>query len=651
MININKLRNVLLYGFVLWAVAVFYGFVSGTLWAILHLGGSLLGWAAIIAAALGLGSRMRRLLDVKPVTFIEDVSVSMGLGLGALYLVMLVLGALHMYNRIALYSALLLMIFLTAKDLHSWGKSLSDKWRTYSQNRFSFIGALFLIIIVVGLAVSFIGSITLPAGDGEFSVSLDIARRYVIHGGIYGIPYNYMADLPCGMTMLYVLGLMLYGPYTARLVTFLFILLIAVSVYSMTRKFFHRKIALFATTIAIFTPLTYRLFLDDHAAIGNMFFSFMAFYSYVCWMGNAEYDSGPRSEWLVLSGIFAALSLSWGFYSLFIPLVIMIMVLYRLYTRDKQRNYQQSARKMLYFVIPFFVMLVPVFIKNLVLASNPVFPFFADRIGKNSALYMEGIKSLWGYLYPLWYIYLDKAAGSNLYYMGLVYILFLPAIILVREIGSTIRVFLACLAVYLIIYTVAGRNMVFIYPLIPILSIITAYVIVNLYGQMKYFYQFVMIVFLLSICANFHTIWPWLDVSGSVDFVMGYEDAGTFLESRTPQYHAAEFINKNTPGSSKILLVAEKRSFYIDREAIYPGEFSREPFVEIADKAGGMDSFLKEAGRLGITHMLVNDDNIERLGKYHDDYYNEYVREMLGRLTSAAGKKIYSDGRYSLYEL
>ncbi|MEA3507168.1 MAG: hypothetical protein U9R36_06750, partial [Elusimicrobiota bacterium] len=80
------------YFFFLWAAVILYIYFAKNPFPLGYLAASVAGWIFIVLAALGTGTKAKNMLSVETVTFLEDISVSLGLGLGILYFIMVLLG-------------------------------------------------------------------------------------------------------------------------------------------------------------------------------------------------------------------------------------------------------------------------------------------------------------------------------------------------------------------------------------------------------------------------------------------------------------------------------------------------------------------------------------------------------------------------------
>jgi len=454
------------------------------------------------------------------------------------------------------------------------------------------------------------------------------------------------------MVILHTAGLLIYGAPVARMLTFLFLLLLAVGVYSMTRRFFHRKIALFATALTITTPFIFRLYLMDHPFSGCVFYAFMALYSFIIWYKSSDIKAEKPDNILMVSGIFTGLSLSFGMYGLFVPLVMLVMVFGRIISSGETGDVHEAVSKMMLYLLPFLAVIVPMMIKNVIITGSPLFPFFSTDYYREVYRALSGIKGMWGNFFALWYVPFEGDMSlDNFYYLGLGYILFLPALLLVQEIGKTIRVLMAYLGLYLFVYLLAGRRLVLLYSVLPVLGIVIAYIIVNLYGQKRYLYHFVMALFFVSIAVNFYSVWPWISAERAADYMLGYNTKEVYLSENVDGYGVMRYINEKLPAGAVVLTVGEDRTFYIDREVFAADKLSEEPLVWAADKAAGdyllfRNGFLKENG---ITHLLVRKPAVWAMKRYRSDYWDEDVRSIYDYIIGNS-KRVYDSKEYSLYE-
>lgn len=617
--------------YVLWTAAVFGFYLFHNPPGSVSLFYSAAGFLLTAAAALGSGRAGLKVFRVRPSTFLEEFSFSLALGLGILYAVSLALAASGFLSATGARLAALLLAAASFRSLYGWFSSAAAKFRLYSANRFSVLGALFLIVLTAGLAGALITALTPPVEWYPLSVSLASGALYRFSGyaalsGIYDL------NLPPAMFMLHAFGYFAGGIPAARLITFLFLSVFACAIYSITRKFFHRKIALFAVCASLSVPAVIIFYLTDHPFIASGLFAFMAFYAYLCWAGPLSRGEGFSGSWLALSGLFTGLSLSSGYYSMFTALILLIMVSIKVLAIEKGAGIQALVNTLAVFLVPFIGALTPMLIRNIFISGTPLFPFFAGKEG--FSLPLPGMGHIWNLPFS------GEVDIGSFFYFGPVFPVLLPGIILVREFGRTIRVFFTYTLLYLGFFILTGRHLASLYALFPFLGIISAYTAVNLFGQKKYLYQFTVGSFLLALAVNFYTVWPRLNINDGVSITLGHMPREEFLHENLDPYGAYRFINTETPQGSRILVSGDERTLYIEREVLVSGRFSLDPLAEYLERGGGAPETIELLRGDGITHILLN---------LSAPYSGKYASEA-GRLIEKLNK-VFTGGGFAVYEL
>ena len=162
----------------------------------------------LTSASFGAGRVLAKLFKLKTITFIEQLCVSIGLGLGAIYVVCMIMDLLGILKLPSLIVAALIMLVMSAKSIMRWGSDFFQKWRLYSGNRFSFMGASFLIVIVVCVGALYINTLVPAVGEYGMTGSLAQAKSLVMKGGHGASAFRYESRLPSAMATLQSLGFM-----------------------------------------------------------------------------------------------------------------------------------------------------------------------------------------------------------------------------------------------------------------------------------------------------------------------------------------------------------------------------------------------------------------------------------------------------------
>ncbi len=608
---------------------------------------SISSFLIFLMAVIGLGNIVLQLLNIRTVTFLENFIVRVGIGLGFFQIIFIFIGLMNLYNTPTVWIFIIGTVIITRKNIYRWLQNIVNLYHRNFKKKLTGIDSVILILIIGFLVLKFLNSLYPPVEEYSLAVSLGTAKRYVLNGGITSFNYNYVSGLSPGMSVLYTIGLLLYGPGSARLITFLFLLLVILGVYSLISQKFQKKIAVLGVVLLITSPAIFEFYMVDHYFMGTLFFSFMAFYCYLSWRSRELDIQFAQNGWLILAGLFTAFALAGGLYVMIVPMVFMILVFYTVYTEEKEQKLQKISHFISYYIIPIIIILIPVGLKNHVSTGNLLFPLFSQEIGIDvSFLRSEGEYSLWGYILPLWHLPFKEILNlTNTYYIGVPFIVFIPGVLILKKIGHSIKIFFLYIGLYIFIFIFAGGKLMYIYPLIPVLSIITAYIIVNMYNRGKYLYAYVVGVFFIALGCNFYFMKPKTRLLSTLGQSYNLKE---YTLSNVSGYGSMEYLNTETPLDSRVLLIGENRTFYIDRKVIPDSKYSRSPFINIIRAGNNPVVALRENN---IDYIMYNQEGLEKLRRYHRDMWDERVDNIFRLLKENFLKLKYNKEGFYIYEL
>lgn len=95
----------------------------------------------------------------------------------------------------------------------------------------------------------------------------------------------------------------------------------------------------------------------------------------------------------------------------------------------------------------------------------------------------------------------------------------------------------------------------------------------------------------------------------------GVMPARRFLDRWVSYWPAARFCARELPADAKVLMVAEARSLYVDRDVVVEDPYHEPLLVELAAAAGGPGELAARLHAMGVTHLLVNESEMGRLAK------------------------------------
>lgn len=95
------------------------------------------------------------------------------------------------------------------------------------------------------------------------------------------------------------------------------------------------------------------------------------------------------------------------------------------------------------------------------------------------------------------------------------------------------------------------------------------------------------------------------------------------IASETDYWKAARFVNEKLPADARLLLVAEARSLYFDRDVVVQDPFHVPLLTALADSLGSGGAVAAELHRRGITHLVFNANEARRIAAMNrrSDYF------------------------------
>lgn len=115
---------------------------------------------------------------------------------------------------------------------------------------------------------------------------------------------------------------------------------------------------------------------------------------------------------------------------------------------------------------------------------------------------------------------------------------------------------------------------------------------------------------------------------------LGQLDREQWLTNTVDYWPAAQFINHELPAQVKVLLVAESRSMYIDRDVVVEDPFKKPLLCELADTLPSAEAMAQALARMGVSHCLVNWKEAQRMAALNrrEEYFGQASPEGKKRL-------------------
>jgi hypothetical protein len=626
--------------------------------AAIILGSTGLGWWLVQGLRLGEGPVAWRWL------------LAAGLGLGATSLLVLALGTLGLLHRpicIALLAAFVAAGLVPAcRHLRAAKRRTRD---TTPAERGT--GIPWLWLGTIGFVMFSLLGATMPPGtlwpeEGNaydvLEYHLGVPREYFEVGRIGYLPHNIYANFPSNVEMLYLLAMVLHADpitaaFTAQVLNALLGVLAVAAVWLAAREFGPAS-GVIAGLVAASCPFLTYLAGVAYVENGLLLFTALALAAVV-----RAAKEAPRniSRWIVAAGLLSGLACGCKYTA--IPMVLLPLtasVFHLALVRRASRPWLPVA-----FVLAGLATLGPWLVKNAVATGNPVFPLIRNVFPERPGIWNEDCARRWdeghslaledrpltGRLARLW----SEVLGSRLFGPALAAAIVLGAarVWLARQrrdvaassaSPGTLTGMAACwlmlilgLAAWVALTHLVGR---FAVTVIPPAAVILGEAWRVLRRPLHKAVALAVLAMLLAF--NTRTVYRLfsneefdllrLDAFGQIDLMTRGDWPG--------QKHVP-CLNGLLARGERILVVADARRFYLDKNVDYCVVFSRNPFAEAAERMSTPE-LMDWLRRWRYAYVYVDQSEMARLRKGRYGFWPALDAALFARLQAAGLKPIES---------
>ncbi|MCK5534194.1 glycosyltransferase family 39 protein, partial [bacterium] len=523
-------------------------------------------------------------ISLHTVSFLENNIFALGLGLGFWGYCIFFLGILG-----GLYSELVLGLFIVSsvfcfKEIR---QIISEIKSVIICKKFSF--SPWTAILIFAFILSFFASLGPVISTDALRYHLSLPNLYFLNHKIFILPNNFFSNFPALFDMLYLFTFFLKSSGLARMFHCLAGVLTALSIYSLGKKYFNFRTGILAALIFFTTPFVLLLSSVAFIDLGVAFFFFLSFYALFI------YDEKKKINYLVVSAVFAGLSVSTKYSGGLFVLIAGILYFFKRYTIDKVK-FSFAFRELIIFFGITLIVVSPWLLRNLFCVKNPVYPFFSG----NNDLYMKILSSagininklnwFWLPLVVPWHITLYVSHFEN-WRAGMVYLAFLPFLFFLKGVDRKIKyLIIYCVLVYLI-WVYGIQNVRFLLPVFPLLGIIIAYLIFKIINIVENSRSSCRVLIFFSKQFNFFIkgilsfifVWNILHFLVRSPYLLpqlylfwGRISRVDYLRVEIPFYEMFQYINRNLSPSAKILFLGHYHDGgYLKRNYLYSSEFEK----------------------------------------------------------------------------
>ncbi|MEN3013344.1 MAG: glycosyltransferase family 39 protein [Endomicrobiia bacterium] len=601
--------------------------------------GSLLVAFLIILSCLGYGifvCKLFRLLNKKLI-------LNLILGCGVFALIIFMCGLVGLIYKFTFL--LLVIIGLIIAIIHTHKIFIKEK---IFFPKFNFFEIILFFIFLCAVFINLLGALTPETFfDSQFYL-LGLLNQWKLQHKITFNPYIFSSLYPFNINMLYLVGLELNNDITAKLMHWSFGIISCLLLYAFLKQYFSNTTVLLSIIIFYTVPTVMAVSWKTAIELGiTMFDTAMV----LCML---EYFIKKEKFWLVLSGVFGGFALGSKYLSLLECFSICIVFFIFKLILEKDRFFI-TLKTFLYFLFPLVLIASPWYLRNLILTGNPIFPFFAHKIGLIKPRIIGNIFadpphpefSFKNYFLFLWPLTLGQLQQES--YPGGVFLTFFPLLFIFKNIDKKIKFLSMYVLMCLLLWIPLGRFYLrYFIPVLPVVGILYGYFISenNFPKMLK---NIIYLSLLFIVISNMNFAMRILHVTQTPSqFVFTDMSIKEYLSTQRPSYpcpyyQVADWINKNLSKDSTILLLGETRGLFFKRKFFTHGVLEYSPLLEMLKKIKTPEELYEEFKKKNITHILLNVPEAKRLAGYDNFYFEQEEFKIWCKFWNKYIKEIYRD--------
>ncbi len=662
-------RIIFVASFVVWLAAVLVGyyvvqkpFGLPQAQAMAQLVWSIVVALLVLGAATRLGLGLLRAFSLTALTTGERWLFAVAVGLGGLAILSLIMGAAGLLHPLLLGTLLLGLSFSLIQqrgELRDLWRATGHEWASWPRPMQAFVALTWLLALPLALAP--------PTAFDALLYHLTVPRLYVQAGRIVsGIdipPANY----PTLMETLYLDALTLHSDVAAKLLHFMFGLLLVAGVYLAVRYYFGRHVGQWAVLFVLSMPMVTLLSTWAYNDLALAFYSFLALVALARWHTH-------REGWWAISAVMAAFAMSLKYTAFIVPLTMGILVLWW---------HRKTPRKGLAMITRLAILAalvaLPWYAKSWTLSGNPFYPFvfggkFWDAF-RAAAFRQPGTGIGWNpaALLTLPWVATMGYKDATLWggRVGPLLLIILPAVLIVRYLpDSSPRVekdqsFLDGLLLFSVLsfafwtFGVIQSALLWqtrlLLPALVSLAAVSAWTFQKLerldtvaFSLKRFLTMAIALVLILQLIGQ--TV--FLLGNNPLPALAGLETRDHYLQRNLgTHYEAMQAIGRETPADARVLFLYEPRSYYSPRPT--QPDALLDNFGDALYHYETPQQVVKRWREVRYTHVLIYWWGVHFLEQNNPSQLDATTQTALQTIVRDNLREVYRDqrGDYVLYEI
>lgn len=447
---------------------------------------------------------------------------------------------------------------------------------------------------------------------------LSVPKLYLEHGGFYYIDFMSHSNFPMLVEMLYLPALSVDSPAGAKMVHYLYGVLLVLSVVMLVRKHFTPKGVPLAALAVAGIPIVMWEATTAYIDLATTLYTVVAVYLLLDYFDNAELRS------LVWCGVAAGFAASTKMTGLtLIPMLaawlvvdrwLAVAALRRRQAMTEAGNYGRVAWHSLLLAGVALLVCSPWYIKSWIYTGNPVYPFFYSVFGGQEwtlelAQHYRTLQHKFGvghdfasFAFLPWDLTFrsERFYDTPGLYIGPILLVAVPLLFAARGLSRKLIGLIGFFLAQMVIWFVLTQQSRYLIPAFAILAVIVAAIA---YSEERFRVTRIALYAVFGATALFGVLVMLPAVRDAWPVVSGEETTDRYLSRTLPIYEAEKWLNENAPVRSKVALFGDTRGFYLDRDYVWADWGHNTRFTRRFDSVDEFVSYLKAQG---ITHALVN---------------------------------------------
>jgi hypothetical protein len=430
-----------------------------------------------------------------------------------------------------------------------------------------------VIIFLIGiiLLAGLFNSLT-PVWDQDgLMYHLPGAKAFFDAGRFVLLPEIWQANGPFAVEMLNLLGLAIGIPILSKLINFSFMFILILATYHFGKRYLGEFRGYLAALILLGTPMVPMIGSLAYADIGWTLYSFLGICAILRW------QEENRRGWLIVAGLMSGLALGIKYlaWEQLLALALWVTIV------SARQSWKQAVSNSASLGAIALLVGSPWYIKNLLLSGNPIYPFVfgGEKWGVIRLASLSAFLNSFGsgkslsdfFLFP-WNIFvnIDRFATSPFDLPSFLFLLAPFSLWMKRSRAISALGFISLVG--FVIWWLGSQQSRFLLPLFPGLSLITAFVLVDLWKQFNFgalkritvrviFFSLVIvqIIYMLS----FLIFVGWF--VRPLPVILGLESKDSFLSRMVVNYRALRYVQTHYPGGTEVALFWDGSGYYCEK--------------------------------------------------------------------------------------